>query len=126
MALKLVFHTRINMNNDINYIQVPNVHCCICTRVCGHVGGPFYCVMHNPNSYNTPIPVPTPYIYPAVPNTPTVPYQPLAPLLPQPNSSITILSNEALLLQQLLEEMRKISDSLSKLVINVDKLKKED
>ena len=24
-------------------------HCCVCTGVCGHTGGPYFCDIHNPN-----------------------------------------------------------------------------
>src|SRR5579862_3732573 len=24
------------------------MHCCVCSRVCGHIGGPFYCGQHQP------------------------------------------------------------------------------
>ena len=24
------------------------MHCCVCTGVCGHIGGPWYCDMHKP------------------------------------------------------------------------------
>lgn len=28
-----------------------NTHCCICARVCGHVGGPWYCQQHDPRGF---------------------------------------------------------------------------
>ncbi len=24
------------------------MHCCVCSRVCHHIGGPFYCSTHQP------------------------------------------------------------------------------
>ena len=31
------------------------MHCCICSKVCWHVGGPFYCRKHDPErQYKTP------------------------------------------------------------------------
>ena len=31
------------------------MHCCVCSQVCGHIGGPYYCAVHtpNPNVINT-------------------------------------------------------------------------
>jgi hypothetical protein len=40
-------------------------HCCICTTVCGHIGGPYYCARHSP--LNQPVPVPS-YTYPTNPD----------------------------------------------------------
>lgn len=28
--------------------QYPMPHCCVCTGICNHTGGPFYCDMHKP------------------------------------------------------------------------------
>ena len=26
------------------------MHCCVCSQVCGHIGGPYYCPTHTPNT----------------------------------------------------------------------------
>ena len=33
-------------------------HCCACSRVCGHIGGPWFCASHQPARFAAPIPSP--------------------------------------------------------------------
>ena len=82
------------MSDDdiVNLNMINTGACCACNGSCNHTGLHSYCSTHS--------------------------IQALSPLLPEGFDRpqvISLLSNEALLLQQLLEEIRKISDKLDKL-----------
>lgn len=48
--------------------QITGLHCCACSRVCAHVGGPYYCAQHGGGQTTYPNTIPN-----TVPFTPAMP-----------------------------------------------------
>lgn len=56
------------MNVSNPRISLGGGHCCVCTSVCGHIGGPFYCSQHQPGNVTPTWTYPTPSlpVYPDI------------------------------------------------------------
>jgi len=92
--------------------------CCACAGVCSHIGPCSFCFLHGGGGY-TPYPPHQPLPY--------IPYVPYTPPQPQPptittDSSVILLTTEAFLLQQILEEFRKLRDDMKRIDRHVDEI----
>lgn len=83
--------------------------CCTCAGVCSHIGPCSFCSLHGGSGW-TPYPPTQPLPY--VPYVPYTPSQPLPYVPMTTDRTVITLTTEAFLLQQILEEMRKIRDRL--------------